>query len=194
MKIKQLEKAIFLCFLGVLSYAGIASDGTSSPAGPLAAIASIDVGRYIGTWYEIAKYPNRFQKQCATDDRAEYSLRSDGTVQVINRCKLENGESHQVTGTARQIDGATSPKFEVRFAPAWLSFIPAVWGDYWVIDLDDAYQLAAVSEPKRQYLWILSRQPTVSKQQYEKLLERLEQKGFDTQKLVPTKQEGFTRN
>lgn len=144
----------------------------------------------MGTWYEIAKYPNRFQKRCAADDKAEYSLKNDGTVQVVNRCKLENGESHQVTGTARQVGETNSPKFEVRFAPAWLSFISAVWGDYWVVDLDEAYQLAAVSEPERKYLWILSRRPTVAKQQYENLLERLEKKGFDTQKLVLTRQEG----
>ncbi|TCS33310.1 apolipoprotein D and lipocalin family protein [Paucimonas lemoignei] len=194
MKSRLLVKIILLFSIGALSRSLIASDSQSSETAPLSTISSLDVARYMGDWYEIAKYPNRFQKKCASDDRAEYSLRNDGSVQVVNRCKLENGDANQVTGTARQIGGPTSPKFEVRFAPAWLSFIPAVWGDYWIIDLDDAYQLVAVSEPERKYLWILSRQPQVPQQQYEELLKRLEQKGFDTRKLVPTRHEGAPNN
>ena len=79
---------------------------------------------------------------------------------------------------------------KVRFAPAWLSFIPAVWGDYWVIDLDPAYQLAAVAEPKREDLWILSRTPKVDNKSYQALLERLTQKGFDISKLDISLQQG----
>jgi apolipoprotein D and lipocalin family protein len=74
----------------------------------------------------------------------------------------------------------------VRFAPAILSFIPMVWGDYWVIDLDNKYQLSAVSEPKREYLWILSRTPQVPAAEYNALLARLKAQGLDTSKLVLT--------
>mgnify|MGYP000019264853 CR=1 FL=1 len=155
---------------------------------PLVAVPSLDVERYMGTWYEIAKYPNRFQKQCVADTRAEYSLLPDGRVQVINRCRLENGEFESANGVARLVGGAGSPKLEVRFAPAWLSFIPAVWGDYWVIDIDADYQLVAVSEPKREYLWILSRTPVVDPQRYAALLERLAGKGFDLDRLEVTPQ------
>ncbi|MDV7400615.1 lipocalin family protein, partial [Arthrospira platensis SPKY1] len=81
------------------------------------------------------------------------------------------------------IGGENSPKLKVRFAPSWLSFLPMVWGDYWVIDLDPSYQLAAVSEPKRKYLWILSRSPTVDPHVYEALIQRLEKMGFDTEQL-----------
>lgn len=150
---------------------------------PLTTIPSLDVPRYMGTWYEIARHPNWFQKKCAGASRADYSLKGDGTVQVINRCRLASGEMDSATGTARQIGPATSPKLEVRFAPAWLSFLPAVWGDYWVIDLDEKYQLVAVSEPKREFLWVLSRTPKVDPQTYEALLGRLAGKGFDLQKL-----------
>ena len=118
---------------------------------PLGAVAALDVPRYMGTWYEIAKYPNRFQKKCVADTRAEYSLMADGRVQVINRCRQESGETDAASGVARQVGGAESPKLEVRFAPAWLSFIPAVWGDYWVIEIDDGYRLVAISEPKREH-------------------------------------------
>ena len=94
----------------------------------------------------------------------------------------------EAIGTARQIGAAASPRLEVRFAPAWLSFIPAVWGAYWVIDLDEKYQLAAVSEPTRQYLWVLSRTPKVTGTSYDALLDRLRKKGFDVRGLEITKQ------
>ena len=159
---------------------------TSLP--PLAAVPSLDVPRYMGTWYEIAKYPNRFQKDCVADTRADYALMDDGRVQVINRCRQENGEMDVANGVARQEGGADSPQLKVRFAPAWLSFLPAVWGNYWVIDIDEAYRLVAVSEPKREYLWILSRTPVVEPQRYAALLERLAGKGFDLDRLEVTPQ------
>jgi apolipoprotein D and lipocalin family protein len=95
----------------------------------------------------------------------------------------------EAIGAARQIGSATSPKLKVRFAPAWLSFLPFVWGNYWVIDLDDKYQLVAVSEPSREYLWILARTPTIAPDDYKRLLARLTQQGFDLSKLDLTKQD-----
>ncbi len=150
---------------------------------PLTPIASLDVPRYMGTWYEIAKYPNFFQRKCTSNTRAQYQLQTDGTVQVTNRCTQEDGSTNEAVGAARQVGVATSPTLQVRFAPAWLSFLPMVWGNYWVIDLDADYQLVAVSEPKREYLWVLSRTPKVSPDAYNALLQRLALKGFDLQKL-----------
>jgi apolipoprotein D and lipocalin family protein len=155
---------------------------------PLATIPALDTARYTGTWYEIAKYPNRFQRKCVANTVANYTAQPDGTIRVDNRCAKEGGQVDQAVGQARQLGGATSPTLEVRFAPAWLSVLPFVWGDYWVIDLDPAYTLAAVSEPKREYLWILSRTAKVEPQAYAALLQRLAAKGFDTSKLVVTKQ------
>lgn len=150
---------------------------------PLRTVESLDVPRYMGTWFEIAKYPNRFQKQCVANTSAEYSLQKDGTVKVINRCQLSNGEMEEVVGQARQIGGLTSPRLEVRFAPAWLSWLPMVWGDYWIIDLDPEYQLVAVSEPKREFLWVLSRTQQVNPNKYDALRQRLNAKGFDLNRL-----------
>jgi apolipoprotein D and lipocalin family protein len=91
-------------------------------------------------------------------------------------------------GQARQVGPETSPKLKVRFAPAWLSWLPVVWGDYWVIDLDTDYQLAAVSDAKRDYLWVLSRTPQVNAKAYDALIERLKAQHFDVQKLERTPQ------
>ncbi len=169
---------------------GVASAKDTAPADSApATIASLDVPRYMGSWFEIARYPAWFQKKCVAAARADYSLMGDGRVQVINRCRLASGEVSEATGMARQIGPSTSPKLEVRFAPAWLSFLPFVWGNYWVIDLDEDYQLAAVSEPRREYLWILSRTPKVDPLRYKRLLNRLEQQGFDLDRLQASPQD-----
>jgi apolipoprotein D and lipocalin family protein len=155
---------------------------------PVKTIPSLDVQRYLGTWYEIAKYPNWFQKKCASNTKAAYSARPDGTLKVLNSCKNADGEVSEAEGTARQIGAKDSAKLEVRFAPAWLAFIPMVWGDYWVIDLDPQYQVAVVSDPRREYLWILSRAPQLDKKVYEDTLQRLQMQQFDTRKLELTTQ------
>ena len=164
-----------------------APSGEITPA-PLEAIASLDVPRYMGTWYEVAKYPNWFQKRCIANTSATYAVQPNGMLQVLNRCQKEDGSMSEALGAAKQVGDANSPKLEVRFAPAWLSFLPFVWGNYWVIDLDPQYQLAAVSEPSRKYLWILSRSKTVEPKAYEALLQRLKQQGFNLDAIEISKQ------
>lgn len=149
-------------------------------------IDSLNVSRYLGTWYEIAKFPNWFQRKCASNTQAVYSAKPNGQLRVLNSCKTASGEAIEAEGLARQIGGQDSPKLEVRFAPEWLSFLPLVWGDYWVIDLDSQYQVAAVSDPRREYLWVLSRAPQIDPKVYANLLERLKLQQFDVQKLELT--------
>ena len=149
---------------------------------PVATITALDVPRYMGTWYEIAKFPNRFQAKCIANTRAQYLAQTDGSVQVLNSCTTADG-TIDALGLAKQVGATNSPKLQVRFAPAWLSWLPQVWGDYWVIDLDADYQLAAVSDAKREYLWVLSRAPQVNTKVYDALIERLKAQHFDVQKL-----------
>lgn len=151
-------------------------------------IASLDLPRYMGEWFEIAKFPNRFEKECDGFTTATYSLQQDGKVKVVNRCRHEDERFESITGAGRRVGGPGSPTLQVRFAPSWLSLVPAVWADYWVIDLDPAYKLAAVSEPTGEYLWILARTPTIREQDYQALLGRLQSQGFDTSRLVKTRQ------
>ena len=151
-------------------------------------IAALDVPRYLGTWYEIAKFPNWFQKKCVGNTKAVYTAKPDGNLRVLNSCKTANGETSEAEGAARQMGAKDSPRLEVRFAPEWLSFLPLVWGDYWVIDLDPQYQVAAVSDPRREYLWVLSRTPQLDPKVYDDLLLRLKQQQFDVRKLELTSQ------
>lgn len=188
--VATLVALIYLCLFNSSVHAGETSSATLEP---LNAITSLDIPRYLGSWYEIAKFPNWFQQKCVANTAAKYSLNNDGTLEVVNSCQLKNGATSVAIGQAKQIGLAHSPKLKVRFAPSWLSFIPLVWGDYWIIDLDDNYQIAAVSEPKREYLWILSRTPTVEPTLYAQLLIRLNAKGFNIQKLETTQQNKETK-
>ncbi len=162
-------------------------------AQPLQTIERLDVPRYMGVWYEIAKFPNWFQRKCVGDTRAEYSVQAPGRLRVLNRCRLIDGQFDEALGEARQVGGEASARLQVRFAPAWLSWLPVVWGDYWVIDLEEDYQVVAVSEPKREYLWVLSRQPQVDPQRYARLLERLKARGLDVNRLEMTPHQATPR-
>jgi apolipoprotein D and lipocalin family protein len=156
---------------------------------PLDTVPSIDVGRYMGKWYEVARLPNPFQNMCESDVTAMYSQMHDGKLKVINVCKKSDGSITSVEGSARQARSSQqNSKLQVRFAPAWLSWLPVVWGDYWVIDLAADYSYAVVGEPNREYLWVLSRTPKIEPALYEKIVEGIAAKGFDIAKLQKTLQ------
>lgn len=165
-----------------------ASAQPSRPSGPPATVARVDLDRYAGRWYEIARFPNRFQKKCVGDVTAEYVRRPDGRIDVINRCRLAGGGTDQAQGIARvaSTDGSNA-KLQVRFAPAWLSFLP-VWGDYWVLELADDYSYAVVGDSGRGYLWVLARSPQLSEDTYRDLTARVAAKGFDVSRLEKTPQ------
>lgn len=153
---------------------------------PLQAIPALDLPRYMGRWHEIALFPNWFQRKCVAAATAEYTLRPDGKVRVVNRCRKANGELVVAEAEGRRVGPEGAATLEVRFAPEWLSFLPFVWGRYWVVDLDADYRLAAVGEPGRDYLWVLARTPAISRADYEALRARLAAKGFDVTKLQVT--------
>ncbi len=151
---------------------------------PLEAVGYVDLQRYLGKWYEIATIPQRFQKGCV-GVTAEYSLRKNGDIQVVNTC-LEgtlDGKVRQARGKARVVDRTTNARLKVTF------FWP-FWGAYWVIELDDDYQWAVVGHPSRKYLWILSRSPQMDEALYARLLESIADKGYDLAGIVKTLQSG----
>jgi apolipoprotein D and lipocalin family protein len=161
--------------------AGCAPSGPGLP--PLHTVAQVDLPRYMGTWYEIASYPHRFQKGCVAS-RAEYELQADGKVKVVNQCRAESldGPLKSVTGTARVVDATTNARLEV-------SFFWPFWGDYWILDLDPDYRWVVVGHPSRNYLWILSRTPTLEETVYQQLLAGLPAKGYDPARLRRTPQQ-----
>ena len=153
---------------------------------PVRTVPQVDLDRYAGEWVEIARFPNRFQKKCAGDVRAIYTRRSDGRIDVINRCRTADGTMTDARGVARVEDPGTRARLKVRFAPAALSWLPMVWGDYWIIGLADNYSWATVGSPDREYLWILARNPAIGSADYEAAVEAARVNGFAIDRLVKT--------
>jgi apolipoprotein D and lipocalin family protein len=160
----------------------------------LPTVPSVDLERYTGRWFEIAKYPNKFQKQCVANTAATYAKKTNGRLEVVNECEKSDGTINRAVGEARINKGSNNTKLKVRFAPGFLSFLPAVWGDYWVIDLGPEYEYAVVGEPKREYLWILSRKPEMDEAVYQEISRRVEALGFDPTRLGKTRQKVTAQN
>ena len=146
-------------------------------------VEQVDLARYVGQWYEIARYPNRFQRSCSGDVTATYSLLPGGKVSVVNLCRNANGGLERIRGTARVVDRKTNAKLKVTF------FWPFA-GDYWILDLGSDYEYAVVGEPGRNYLWLLSRTPQMDDATYQRIITRLEARGLDTARLIKTPQSG----
>jgi len=148
----------------------------------LQTVANVDLNRYAGKWYEIASYPQRFQKGC-TCTTAEYTATDKGYVIVENRCNKDSvvGQQAYIKGKAFVEKNSGNAKLKVQF------FWPFK-GKYWIIDLATDYSYAVVSHPTKKYLWILSRTPQMNNITYQEILNRLKEKGFDLSKLQTTKQ------
>ena len=175
-------------FIGIIASIMLVVVGCNNmekePAEPLATVSHVDLTRYMGAWYEIARYPNSFQKGCV-GSKATYSLMDDGKVSVLNECYdgSFSGKLRSAKGKAWVVDKGTNSKLKV-------SFFWFFAGDYWIIDLADDYSYVVVGHPKRKYLWILSRTKTMEDSTYEAILKRLvEIHHYDTSKLIKTVQQ-----
>jgi apolipoprotein D and lipocalin family protein len=169
----------------VLAVALSAAAVAAQPA--MRTVESIDIRRYLGTWYEVARLPNKLQAECAGNVTTSYSLRADGRIDVVNRCRTASGAIDEAVGIAR-LAGKNGPntRLKVRFAPAVLSFLPMVWGDYWILGLAPDYHWAVVGEPSRQRLWILARTPDLPGSSMEQAREIARINGYDLTPLQTT--------
>lgn len=177
----------FLSIL-VIAAASPAAFAQGKSAMTLQTVPRVELNKYIGKWYEIGRYPNKFQKQCVGNTAATYSLKKNGRIEVKNECLKNDGAVSTAIGEARVVDAKTNAKLKVRFAPKILSFLPAVWGDYWILDLDPGYQHVLIGDPSREYLWILSRDPGMGTAEYQQMLRKAESLGFDPAKIQKTPQ------
>jgi len=170
---------IFLItFLTFTAFAAVALEGGKDE---LQVVQSVDLSRYVGRWYEISRLTNGFQKKCADTVTANYVMRADGKIEVINRCRKASGEYATAKGKAKIVDKKTNAKLKVTF------FWP-FYGDYWILDLGPNYEYAVVGEPGREYLWILSRSPRMDEALYQQLLRKMAAQGFNTEMMIRTSQ------
>lgn len=177
--------------IGLLVLFGAAAAGTGSgcsagePSGGPHTVAAVDLKRYAGLWYEIAKIPNRFQRGCDSGTTAEYVLRDDGLIGVVNRCRKANGDLMEASGVARVVDARTGSKLEVSFVN--ILGLRLFWGAYWVIGLDEDYRWAVVGHPERRYGWILARSPSLTSDQWETVRALLIEQGYDPEAFEMTR-------
>jgi apolipoprotein D and lipocalin family protein len=185
------KKIIFTALLPLLltfSTFVLAQKNDSDNKTQVQTVSSVDLKKYSGKWYEIARYANKFQRKCAGNTTATYSTKADGSLSISNECVMKDGTIGKATGDAKIVDTATNAKFEMSFAPRFKSFLSSDWDNYWVVDLDQNYQYAAVADPKRENLWILSRTPEMNDALYQNVLRRVERLGFNPGKLTKTPQ------
>jgi apolipoprotein D and lipocalin family protein len=162
----------------VAGCAGVESKGT------VPTVTAVDLSRYAGTWYEIARLPMWFQRHCI-DSKAVYTLRPDGMVGVHNECVTDTGKVAQVEGVATVVDAATNAKLNVVF-DNWFArlFGSSREGNYWILDLDAEYRMAMVGTSDRRYLWILARSPQLDEASYQRLVDIARTLGYPTDELL----------
>ncbi|VXB20192.1 Outer membrane lipoprotein Blc [Pseudomonas sp. 8AS] len=166
----------------LLGLAGCAGSGASSEAPQTA--GTVDLQRYQGTWYEQARLPMFFQRNCAQSE-AHYRLQEDGAVGVLNRCRTLDGEWLEAKGLATPQMAGQTDKLWVRFDNWFSRLFPGVAkGDYWVLYLDDDYRTALVGNPNREYLWLLTREAEIPLETRTEMLEQAQARGYDTSELI----------
>jgi apolipoprotein D and lipocalin family protein len=171
---KIFKLLILFCFTILLT-------ACSSKNPTLQTVQKVELNKYLGTWYEIARYEHFFERDCK-NVTANYSMMNEETIKVINRCtKIQTNEKKEAIGRAYAIDN-TNSKLKV-------SFFRPFYGDYWVLMLDENYKYAVVGTPSREYLWVLSRDSKLDEEIKNGILEKLPSLGFDTSKLIWTIQE-----
>jgi apolipoprotein D and lipocalin family protein len=173
---------LVICVFTTMLQSGIVPDASASdnPGSEnvrlVTTVGTVDLERYVGLWHEIAKIPNRFQKQCVSGTTAEYTLREDGRITVVNRCVKEDGSVDDAKGIAKIVDTHSNAKLKVSFV-SFLSWRP-FWGDYWVLGLEEGYKWAVIGTPDRKYGWILAREPALDEETMEKIFVVIEQNGY----------------
>ena len=183
MKIKIV--ALILIFLSLFSLIK-GSNLMAQDEKPPVTVDSVNLHKYAGTWYEIARILNSFQKKCARNTTATYKLRDDGRIDVINKCIEKDGSVSESKGVAKVADTASNAKLEVSFVR--ILGIQLFWGDYWIIGLAMDYRYAVVGTPSRKYGWILSRTPKLSTEDMETIFKLLKKQGYNPNNFVLTEQ------
>ena len=155
---------------------------------PLKTVESVELDRYLGVWYEVARKPLYFQNKCDRDVSATYTLNENGNVNVDNKCYSKDGKLNQSIGEAFVQNAPANSKLKVSFLPSAIRWLPLGRGDYWVLKIDDDYQTVLVGEPDRKYMWVLSRNAHPDEQIVGEYLDYAKSVGYDLSDVIKTKQ------
>ena len=169
----------------VLVGLGMATMAYAQPK-PLNTVEKVELDKYLGVWYEVARKPLSFQKKCARDISARYTLNENGNVVVDNRCYDQEGKFSQSLGEAYVQNAPFNSKLKVSFLPEAIRWLPVGRGDYWILKLDNDYQTVLVGEPSRKYMWVLSRHTEVKPEVLNEYLDYAKSVGYDLSDLIQT--------
>ena len=153
---------------------------------PLHTVEKVELDKYLGVWYEVARKPLSFQKKCARDISARYTLNENGNVVVDNRCYDQEGKLSQSLGEAYVQNAPFNSKLKVSFLPEAVRWLPVGRGDYWILKLDEDYQTVLVGDPNRQYMWVLSRDTDVKPEVLNEYLDYAKSVSYDLSDLIQT--------
>ncbi|WP_218696206.1 lipocalin family protein [Acinetobacter harbinensis] len=155
---------------------------------PLHVVEKVELDKYLGVWYEVARKPMYFQNKCDRDVSATYTLNENGNIAVDNRCYAQDGKLNQSSGEAFVQNAPFNSKLKVSFLPESIRWLPVGRGDYWILKIADDYQTVLVGEPKRKYLWVLSRSAQPDPAVVKEYLDYAQSVGFDLSDIIHTKQ------
>ena len=155
---------------------------------PLHVVEKVELDKYFGVWYEVARKPMYFQNKCDRDVSATYTLNENGNIAVDNRCYAQDGKLNQSSGEAFVQNAPFNSKLKVSFLPESIRWLPVGRGDYWILKIADDYQTVLVGEPKRKYMWVLSRSAQPDPAVVKEYLDYAQSVGFDLSDIIHTKQ------
>ena len=168
-------KVVIVCFLGCFLFLGTSCQ-TKNKIMDLTTVKELEIEKYLGTWYEIARFDHKFERNLQ-GVTATYSMREDGKIKVINQGfeNSLNGKMSRAEGKAKLTDEPGKLK---------VSFFWIFYGDYFVLELEENYQWVLVGSSSDKYLWILSRTPKLEQDVINQILEKAKERGYDTSKLI----------
>lgn len=172
---------------GVILLGLAATTMVYAQAKPLHVADKVELDKYLGVWYEIARKPMSFQNQCDSNVTATYTLNENGNVLVDNRCTMKDGQQSHAIGEAFVQNAPFNTKLKVSFLPEAIRWLPAGRGDYWILKIDENYQTVLVGEPSRKYMWVLSRDPHPDPRVVNEYLDYAKSVGYDLKNLIRTK-------
>ena len=171
----------------VLVGLGVATLANAKQA-PLKTVDKVELDRYLGQWYEVARKPMYFQNKCDRDVFATYTLNENGNINVDNRCTSKDGTLNQSIGEAFVQNQPYNSKLKVSFLPSIVRWLPVGRGDYWILKLDENYQTVLVGDPKRKYMWVLSRSAHPDEKVVNEYLNYAKSVGYNLSDVIRTRQ------
>lgn len=175
-------------FAGASLLIGLGALVNTHAKAPLQTVDHVELDRYLGVWYEIARKPMYFQNKCDYDVTATYTINENGNVHIVNRCFDKQANKHEAIAEGFVSNAPFNSQLEVSFLPEAVRWIPIARGDYWILKMDEDYQTVLVGEPRRRYLWILSRQPQLDQAVVKHYLDHAKLQGYDISDLIYTRQ------